>query len=171
LNYKNWNANFLFDWRQGGVLVSRTQALAGVAGQLEETGYRPESGIVADGVINVGTEENPVWEKNTTAINPETYYRQYYDRNHEENNTYDASYIKLRQLAFGYTFNNLKGSFLSDDVKLSVSLIGRNLFAISEIPHFDPEQLAVQGNQFVSGVEDMSYATTRSYGIKISLNF
>ncbi|HCX24114.1 MAG: SusC/RagA family TonB-linked outer membrane protein [Flammeovirgaceae bacterium] len=171
LAYKNWNANFLFDWRHGGVLVSRIQALAGVAGQLEETGYRPESGIVADGVVNVGTEENPIWEKNTTAINPETYYRQYYDRNHEENNTYDASYIKLRQLAIGYTFNNLKGSFLSDDVKLSVSLIGRNLFAISEIPHFDPEQLAVQGNQFVSGVEDMSYATTLSYGIKISLNF
>ena len=24
LSYKNWNASFLFDWRQGGVLVSRT---------------------------------------------------------------------------------------------------------------------------------------------------
>lgn len=171
LSYKNWNASFLFDWRQGGVLVSRTLALAGVAGQLEETAFRPESGIVAEGVVNTGTAENPIWTPNTIAINPETYYRQYYDRNHEENNTYNASYVKLRQLAIGYSFDRFGGDFFSQDVQLSISLIGRNLFALSEIPHFDPEQLAVQGNQFVSGVEDMSYATTRSYGIKIGLNF
>jgi hypothetical protein len=31
--------------------------------------------------------------------------------------------------------------------------------------------LAVQGNGFVSGVEDMSYPTSRSYGVKIGYNF
>jgi hypothetical protein len=54
---------------------------------------------------------------------------------------------------------------------LKISLIGRNIFAFSEIPHFDPEQVAVQGQQFVSGVEDMSYATSRSIGIKLGVNF
>lgn len=36
-SYRNWRLGFLFDWRQGGILVSRTLALAGVAGQLIET--------------------------------------------------------------------------------------------------------------------------------------
>jgi TonB-linked SusC/RagA family outer membrane protein len=169
-SYGNWDLNFLIDWRQGGVLVSRTQALAGVAGQLLETEDRPESGIIAEGVVNVGTVENPEWDANLTAVTPEQYYRQFYDRNHEENNTYDASYIKLREFSLAYTFRGERG-FFANDRNLRLSLVGRNLFAISDIPHFDPEQLAVQGNTFISGVEDMSYATSRSIGVKIGVQF
>ncbi len=171
--YKNINLGFVFDWRQGGVLVSRTQALAGVGGQLIETADRPEDGIVAPGVVNTGTVASPNYVPNTTAISAESFYRQFYDRNHEENNTYDASYLKLRELNLGYTFSktSLKDSFLKGLESLSINLIGRNLFAISDIPHFDPEQIAVQGQNIVSGVEDMSYATTRSFGLSIGLGF
>ncbi len=167
--YKNWNLGFLLDWRQGGIIVSRTRALGNVGGQLAETSFRPESGIVPEGVVNTGTTENPVFTPNTVAVSAESYYRQFYDRNHEENNTYDASFLKLRQFSIGYTFDNL--SLFNQDTSLSLSLIGRNLFAITENPHFDPEQLAVQGQGFVSGVEDMSYATTRSFGFKAGFNF
>tara|TARA_R110002051_G_scaffold237675_2_gene298501 strand:+ start:3057 stop:6218 length:3162 start_codon:yes stop_codon:yes gene_type:complete len=168
-NYKNWNLGFLFDWRQGGIIVSRTKALGNVGGQLAETAFRPEDGIVPEGVVNTGTEENPVYTQNTVAVSAESYYRQFYDRNHEENNTYDASFLKLRQLSIGYTFDNL--SFFNQDATLNLSLIGKNLFAITDNPHFDPEQLAVQGQGFISGVEDMSYATTRSIGFKAGFNF
>ncbi len=168
-NYKNWNLGFLFDWRQGGIIVSRTKALGNVGGQLAETAFRPESGIVPEGVVNTGTEAIPVYTPNTVAVTVESYYRQFYDRNHEENNTYDASFLKLRQLSIGYTFNNL--SIFNQDATLKLSLIGKNLFAITENPHFDPEQLAVQGKGFISGVEDMSYATTRSIGFKAGFNF
>jgi TonB-linked SusC/RagA family outer membrane protein len=172
LSYKNFDLSFLFDWRQGGILVSRTLALAAVGGQLKETEYRPEGGIVAEGEVNTGSDENPIWEANTTAIAAESYYRQYYDRNHEENNTYNATYLKLRQFSIGYTFKNDKQKgFISENRTLKVSVIGRNLFAISNIPHFDPEQMATQGQKFVSGVEDMSYASTRSIGIKFGYNF
>ncbi|MDO6471563.1 SusC/RagA family TonB-linked outer membrane protein [Maribacter sp. 1_MG-2023] len=168
-NYKNWNMGFLFDWRQGGIIVSRTRALGNVGGQLAETAFRPEGGIVPEGVLNTGTADNTVYSQNTVAVSAESYYRQFYDRNHEENNTYDASFLKLRQLSVGYTFDNL--SVLNQDATLSLSLIGKNLFAITENPHFDPEQLAVQGQGFISGVEDMSYATTRSIGFKAGFNF
>lgn len=168
--YKNWNLSLLLDWRQGGKLVSRTQALAGVGGQLLETENRPEEGIIAEGVVNTGSPENPAYSPNTTAVSAESYYRQFYDRNHEENNTYDASYLKIREFSLGYTFKN-RGAFLREGRALKVALIGRNLYAFSAIPHFDPEQLAVQGAQFVSGVEDMSYATTRSIGLKVGLDF
>ncbi|QLG45223.1 SusC/RagA family TonB-linked outer membrane protein [Costertonia aggregata] len=167
--YKNWNLGFLLDWRQGGIIVSRTRALGNVGGQLAETAFRPEGGIVPNGVVNVGTEENPIFEQNTVAVTAESYYRQFFDRNHEENNTYDASFLKLRQMSIGYTFDNL--NIFNQNASLSLSLIGRNLFAITENPHFDPEQLAVQGQGFVSGVEDMSYATSRSFGFKAGFNF
>ncbi|WP_040280221.1 SusC/RagA family TonB-linked outer membrane protein [Psychroserpens damuponensis] len=165
-SYKNWNLSFLFDWRQGGEVVSRTRALGNVGGQLAETGYRPEDGIVAQGVnVNTGLP-------NTVAVSAESYYRQFYDRNHEENNIYDASFLKLRQFSIGYDFQ-LKNGFLGlkEGADLSLSIIGNNLFVITENPHFDPEQLAVQGNGFVSGIEDMSYATTRSIGFKAGFNF
>lgn len=172
IQYKNFNFSVVGELRYGGQIVSRTLSLAGVGGQLLETVDRPESGIVIDGVVNTGTEASPEWVSNTQPISAERYYRQFYDRNHEENNIYNATYFKLRELAIGYTFetNKMQGLFqhISD---LNISLIGRNLFVFSEIPHFDPEQLAVQGNQFVRGVEDMSYATTRSIGIKLGLNF
>lgn len=168
--YKNFTASLLLDWRQGGEIVSRTQALAGVAGQLIETENRPEGGIVADGVVQ---NQQGGFSPNTTAISAESYYRQYYDRNHEENNTLDASYLKIRELSIGYTFKPgaLGNGFFRNIENLNISIIGRNLYAFSKIKHFDPEQLAVQGNNFISGVEDMSYASTRSIGFKVGFNF
>lgn len=169
---KNWNVGFLLDWRQGGEIVSRTRALGNVGGQLAETTIRPDEGIVAEGVVNTGTEAEPNYTPNTLAISAESYYRQFYDRNHEENNIYDASYVKLRQASIGYSFETIDGFLgIEDGMKFNVSLIGRNLFAITENPHFDPEQLAVQGNGFVSGVEDLSYATSRSLGFKLGIDF
>ena len=169
-SYKRFTASLLLDWRQGGEIVSRTQALAGVAGQLIETENRPEGGIVADGVV---LTPGGTYVQNTTAVSAEDYYRQYYDRNHEENNTLDASYLKIRELSIAYTFKpgSFGNGFFKNIHNFSVAVIGRNLYAFSKIKHFDPEQLAVQGNQFVSGVEDMSYATARSIGFKVGFNF
>ena len=164
--YKDWNASFLFDWRQGGEIVSRTRALGNVGGQLAETANRPTAGIVAQGVnANTG-------QPNTIAVSAESYYRQFYDRNHEENNVYDASYLKLRQFSIGYTLNLNEGFLgLKNTSTMNFSFIGNNLFVITENPHFDPEQLAVQGNGFVSGVEDLSYASSRSLGFKVGFDF
>lgn len=165
--------SMLWDWRQGGTIISRTLSLAGVAGQLEETAFRPEEGLVIDGVMNTGSMENPNYVANTVAIPSETYYRSYYDRNHEENNAYSATFLKLRELSLGYTVSseNSGMAWLTDGRQIRVSVIGRNLLAFSEIPHFDPEQFSVQGQNFVSGVEDMSYPTVRSIGANLSIQF
>ena len=171
-SYKNFSLNFLLDWSQGGEIVSRTRALGNVGGQLAETANRPTSGIVARGVVNTGTLENPVYVANTKAVSAESYYRQFYDRNHEENNIYDASFLKLRQISIGYNSVIKPGKLgLKEGGSFKISLIAKNLFAFTENPHFDPEQIAVQGNGFVSGVEDLSYATTSSYGINVGIKF
>lgn len=168
----NFNLGFLLDWRQGGILVSRTLALAGVAGQLIETADRPAAGIVAKGVVNTGTDQNPNYQPNTLAIPAETYYRMYYDRNNEENSTYNASYVKLREVTIGFSVPET--AWLAKKLRtqrLTVALVGRNLLALSHIPHFDPEQTSFQQNQLQTGVEDMTYPTTRNLGLKLSANF
>ncbi len=168
-SYKNFNFSFLLDWRQGGKVVSRTLALAAVGGQLKETENRPDAGIVAKGVVNTGTTEKPVYQPNTTAVTAETYYRMYYDRNHEENNTYDASFVKIREVQIGYQFP--KAALKGFCENITLSLVGRNLYAFSKISHFDPEQFGFQQQKLVSGVEDMSYPTTRSIGFKLGVTF
>jgi hypothetical protein len=169
----NFDLGVLLDWRQGGQIVSRTLALAGVAGQLAETADRPEAGFVIEGVQNTGSNENPVYVQNTTPISAESYYRSFYNRNHEENNVYDASYLKIREVSLTYRLNQeqLADSFLSSLGSLSVSLIGRNLYAFSAIPHFDPEQFAIQGQNIVGGVEDISYPSARSFGLNLGIEF
>ncbi len=168
ISWRGISLDVLIDWRQGGQLVSRTQALAGYSGQLDDTSFRPEEGIVIPGVVNIGTAESPDYEQNTQAISAEQYYRQFYNREHEENNTLDASFVKLRELRLGYDFSSDRYDWLQG---LSVALIGRNLAAISSTRHIDPEQFAVQGQRFVRGVEDMSYPTPRSVGLSLGFNF
>jgi TonB-linked SusC/RagA family outer membrane protein len=162
LRYENFTLDFVIDWRQGGEIVSRTQALGGGAGQIIETVDRPDAGIVPVGVT-------PTGEPNMVAVNAEAYYRNFYDRNHEENNTLDATFVKLREVRFGYTFplENLKMV-----QNLTISLVGRNLAIFSPgIKHFDPEQIAFQGQGFVSGVEDIAYPSTRSFGLSVGIDF
>ena len=96
----------------------------------------------------------------------------YYDRNHEENNVYNASYVKLRELSIGYTLPATAGFLQKLRMQnLTIALVGRNLYALSNIPHFDPEQTSFQGQQLQSGVEDMTYPTSRNVGVKLSVNF
>ena len=171
--YRNLELGVLLDWRQGGELVSRTLALAAGAGQTIETLDRPDAGIVIPGVVNIGTDEAPNFQPNTTPITAEDYYKSFYDRNHEEHNMYDASFLKIREVALTYRFSEdrLATGFLSGLGSLSVSLIGRNLYAFTEAPHFDPEQFAIQGQNIIAGVEDISYPSARSVGINLNVEF
>lgn len=168
--YKGFTLNVLLDWRQGGEIVSRTKAVGSTSGVLEETVEGRESGIVGDGVVNVGTEENPVYEENTKVVSASEYYNQYYNRANEESSVYDASYLKIREVGLSYTFPDRWTSKLNIQ-ELKVGVIARNLFTWTENPHFDPELSAMQGTSQVYGVEDLSYPSARSYGIHVQFKF
>ncbi|MGY6557646.1 MAG: SusC/RagA family TonB-linked outer membrane protein [Nitritalea sp.] len=169
VTYKNFSLSALLDWRIGGQVVSRTTAFAGAGGQLIETVNRPEEGIIVPGVVNIGTAESPNFVPNTTPIPAETFFRQFYDRNNEENNTFSADFLRLRELSIGY---DIPADFLKKRAKSAqVALIGRNLWMWSRIPHFDPEQVSFQRQSVQGGVEDMAYPTPRSMGVRLQVNF
>jgi len=169
-SYKDFNLNILFDWRNGGTIVSRTKALGSTSGVLQETLEGRENGFTGDGVTNVGTPENPQYVPNTTSVPASQFYNNFYDRGNEASALYDASYVKLRQVSLYYNLSdNFVKSIGFQSIKLG--LVGSNLLLFTENPHFDPELNALQGRNIVYGVEDMSYPSTRSFGMSLKTQF
>ncbi|MBK6264104.1 SusC/RagA family TonB-linked outer membrane protein [Marivirga sp. S37H4] len=170
LSYKGVQLGVLIDWRKGGTIVSRTRALGSTSGVLQETLEGRENGVIGEGVMNVGTNDNPQYVTNTTSVAASTFYNSYFDRGNEESALYDASYIKLRQLSLYYSMpKSFSNSIGFQDIKLG--FVGSNLLLFTENPHFDPELNAIQGRNITYGVEDMSLPSTRSYGISIKTKF
>ena len=169
-SYKNFTASVLIDWRQGGVITSRTKALGMTSGVLRESLEGREGGVVGQGVKNIGTVENPQYVNNDVSVPAGQYYNAYFDRGNELAPVYDASYIKVRQIGVYYKWDSdrLERAGLNN---LSIGLIGSNLFLFTENPHFDPELSGVQEANYTYGVEDMVYPSTRSFGLSLKTDF
>ena len=153
--YGNLTVSFLFDWRQGGTIVSRTKALGSTAGVLKETLPGRENGGIGIGVMNIGTEDNPEYVPNTTVVSAGSFYNSFFDRGNEASALYDASYLKLRQLSIYYTVPKKFTDKIGFE-KIQLGFVGSNLLLITDNPHFDPELSAMQGRNQTFGVEDMS---------------
>ena len=167
--YKNFNFNFLWDWRQGGVFLSRTLSLGSTSGILQSTLDGRETGFIGKGISNTGTAANPKYEANTKSIAASDYYGQYYNRANEASSILDASYVKLRQVGLSYSLpRNILGKSISD-VKFGIIL--SNVLLFTENPNVDPEVNAVQGRRYVYGVDDMSLPSSRSYGFNLNIKF
>ncbi len=170
--YKNFDFSFLVDWKNGGTLISRTKQIATYAGNLEGSEIRNDyKDIVPDGVKEVGGQYVPL--TNADAVGWWNYFKPMYDRrNQQETGIVSATYVKLREVKFGYSVpKSLAEKLKMESIK--VSLVGRNLglWTPSSNPHFDPETLALQGKNIIPGIEDVSYPSSRSYGINFLFNF
>jgi len=196
-NYKNFNFNFLVDFRKGGVVFSVTDMFGVYTGILEETAAINANGknvrdaladgggvlvddavygrvVVVDGVETIefldadgNVVTSPV--QNSTYVAANRYYYDYYGKN--ELSTFDASFVKLREVGMGYSFNNI-GFLKSIGVRnLNLSLVGRNLWIIfKNTKDIDPETSSSAGNTSV-GMETNAIPSTRSYGFNIRLDF
>jgi hypothetical protein len=98
----------------------------------------------------------------------DNYFAQY--ANVTDNIVYDASFVQLRELSFGYTFPN---SLLSKTPfeNASISFVGRNLALLwSNVPNIHPESAyTVSGN--AQGLEFFAMPVTRNFGFNINLSF
>jgi hypothetical protein len=168
--YKNVDLGFLIDTRQGGIVVSRTKTIGSTSGQLMETLEGRENGIVAEGVVNTGTAQNPVYVPNTTNVDARTYNNRFYERDNVEAAKYDASYTKLREVTLGYSFSpKMLEKLPISSARFSIT--GRNLLLWTENPHFDPEVVGVSGGTLQPGIENMSYPSTRLFTFNLQVSF
>ncbi|PZV82264.1 TonB-linked SusC/RagA family outer membrane protein [Algoriphagus aquaeductus] len=171
LSWKGFRLYTLIDIRQGGHMVSGTNYFAYNNGLHKETLVGRDGTLTVSGVTAAG--EANTWTIPADPTNPARYLIDNYWQRYAlvtENIVYDASFAKLREMSFGYTFPN---SMISKTpfTNLSLSFVGRNLALLwSKIPNVDPESAyAVDGNS--QGLEFFGMPTNRSYGFNLSANF
>ncbi len=166
-SYKGFNLGVLFDWRQGGVIMSRTVLIGGTSGLMDFTAVGREEGIISEGVIQ---NADGSYRPNDVRLSGRDYYWWRYNRGNEEIGMFDASFLKLREVKIGYNIPKkiLGNSFIQS---MSLSLVGRNLALWTENPHFDPETISFNGGTIVPGVEDMALPSSRSYGFNLNITF
>lgn len=166
-SYKNWRLSALVDGQYGGLIYSQTHHKMTEQGKLAHTLLGRETmTVVGDGVV---LNSDGSYSPNTTPVAINTWYADYYRRANLETNTFDASYLKLREVRLEY---NLPGKWL-DRTKfsaVSVALYGRDLFMISDFPIFDPETATLNGDTIMLGVEMGQMPTPRTWGLNLRLS-
>ncbi len=190
IRYKSFSFGALLDIKWGADLYSMSSMMAHVNGTAKATlvgregwynseelrkqanidpdNWIPSGGLVGNGVVNVGSADQPVYVKNETPVNPYDYWKFFQD-NSPEPFIYDASFVKLRELTLGYALNRrvLERTFLSD---VMFTFYARNLWTIfSDVPNIDPE--SAYNNSNGQGLEYGSLPSRRSFGLNIKLVF
>lgn len=153
--------SFLIDGKFGGKMYSQTNAHMIMFGRHADTLPGREGGVIGQGVKEDGVTPNDV------SVSAMTYYMAL--AGITENCMYDASFIKLRELSFGYSFPTkwVRKIGLS---ALSLSVVGRNLWNIyDKVPLVDPESsFNIDNGQ---GFESYGLPATRSVGFNLNVKF
>jgi len=167
--YKGFRLSIQFDGQMGGVIYSQTNHKLSQRGRLKHTlPGRAEGFVIGDGVVQ---NSDGTFSPNTVQVNPQRYYDQYYRRNNAETNTFDASFLKLREMLLEYSLP----TSLATKIGLqgaSLGLFGRNLLLFTnDFPAFDPESAQLESNSINVGYENGQLPSTRTMGINLKLNF
>lgn len=178
LTYKDLSLNFLIDIQKGGDVYSldthygQGTGLPYYTAGLNELGNPKRDPVSAGGgVLNEGVLEDGT--PNTTRARADYFGGAYYWGNSSRNpaalTIYDASYVKLRELALSYKLpvDKLFNGAISN---ANLSLIGRNLWIIHKnVPFADPESGLGAGN--AQGYLSGSFPTLRTIGLNLNFEF
>jgi TonB-linked SusC/RagA family outer membrane protein len=168
-SYGNFRFSVLVDGQHGGIIYSQTNHKMSEQGKLKHTLMGREEGfIIGEGVVDNG---DGTYSPNTTEVSPLEYYKRYYRRANVESNSFDASYLKLREVRLEYSLPKsllARTGFLNG---ASVALYGRDLAMLTDFPIFDPETAALNGSTIMPGVEIGQMPTPRTYGMNVTLQF
>lgn len=127
-SYKGINLSLLFSARFGGIVVSPTQGFLDGLGVSKASADARDAGGVP---INNG------------RIDAQHYYETVGLGQLLSHYTYSATNVRLQETSIGYTFPK---KWMGDRVKLTASLVGRNLWMIYCKAPFDPELTASTGS-------------------------
>lgn len=167
-NYNNFRFSVLVDGQLGGMVYSQSHHKMMEQGKLKSSLYGREENFI----IGAGVVQNPdkSYSPNTTKVLPVDYYADYYRRANVESNSFDASFLKLREARLEYSFpkSKLGKSFFK---QFSVALYGRDLLMITSFPIFDPETAALNGSTILPGVEMGQLPSSRTIGANITVKF
>jgi hypothetical protein len=111
-----------------------------------------------------------VFKQNTKQVNLADYYADVWRRANVEANSFDASFLKLREARIDFTLPaKLIGKLHLQGA--SFGIYGRDLLMITSFPMFDPETAALNGATILQGVEIGQMPSTRTIGANLTLKF
>ena len=170
LTWKGIRLDALVDGKFGGDIYSMTYTWGRYAGILEETLLGREGGLVGPGVMLDPAGDGTTYIPNDVVVPAKVYNQLAFSNSIAESSIFDATYVKLRHVTLGYTFNNsLFGNFPIEE--LQVSIVGRNLALLySKVPHIDPETAFSTANADL-GQEFGQLPSARSVGFNVSFKF
>jgi TonB-linked SusC/RagA family outer membrane protein len=169
INFKGLNFRFTFDYREGGLLFSNTVADLRASGLAAETAVNRDGSLIdTDAFIQ---EADGTLRPNDIPVTAQAFWGNYSDGSITENSIFEASFIKLREVALNYSLP----STILESVPFTTVTIGleaRNLAILySEIPHIDPETNLFGSANDGAGIEFNSPPTTRTFGVNLRLGF
>lgn len=165
--YKNFTLGVVVDAKYGGTIYSHSHHKLTEQGKLKHTLKGREEGfLIGEGVVQ---NEDGSYSPNTKEVGIADYYARHYQLNNTEANSFDASFLKLREISLEYNFP--KESIQDWNLtRLSLSLYGRNLATLSDFPMYDPEVAGLaSGTNMHPGVEIGQLPVPAEFGINIKL--
>ena len=184
LSFKGFRLGFLFDWKQGGDVLSLSNGYLRGLGLTKETAIDRERTYILPGFLADPLDPSqPMLDDdgnkipNNIQVSPQNYWsgatngtqRNQY-RFSAESLVFDATVFRLRELSFGYTLTkkHLQGLPFGS---LSLTLLGRNLwFKAPNFPHLDPET-STYGAGNAQGVEQYAPPNVKNMALNIKLSF
>ncbi|ALJ04344.1 SusC/RagA family TonB-linked outer membrane protein [Pseudalgibacter alginicilyticus] len=166
-SFGNITFNVMIDGQYGGIVYSQSNHKLIQQGKLTSTYEGRETGfITGDGVV---LNTDGTYSPNTTAAITPDWYNRYYRRANVESNSFDASFLKLREMSLQYNFpqKSLKNTGI---LGLSISVFGRNLATVSDFPIYDPETAALNGDTILPGIEMGQMPSPATYGFNLKVN-
>lgn len=175
-SYRGFVLSGLVDISQGGSLYSVDMKYGLATGLFAETaGLNAKGNPIRDAVEDGGgmIYSDAVYEDgspNTTYIWAGDWDSGWnYDLLPTAYSVYDASYVKLREVSFGYSLPS-KLLVKTPVSKITLSVVGRNLWLIHKnMPYYDPELSLSAGN--IQGISDGAYPSTRTFGFNLTVGF
>jgi TonB-linked SusC/RagA family outer membrane protein len=161
--WKNFTLYFLLDAKFGAKIYSEVNSLAVGNGKSKLTLPGRETGLTVSGADAAGNST-------TTTITPANLVNYYSNlATITQNYVYDASFVKLREISFGYSCPQkwIAGSPFS---RINLSLVARNLLILyKKTPNIDPESNTTSDNG--QGIAATVYPTTRNLGFSLKVSF
>lgn len=185
LKYKDLSLTFLIDIQKGGDVFSLDLWYGMGTGLYKETAGKNDlgnekraplagrddanhtyaatsGGVIEDGVLADGS-------KNWVRRSQQNYAAIGWATDPNKRFVYDASYVKLREVALTYNLPKTIASKLAL-ANASVSLVGSNLWIIHKnLPYADPEASQSSGN--IQGWQSGVMPATRNFGVTLNLEF
>ena len=168
-SFKGFDFNFLIDIRKGGVINSQTVSIVRGSGLAAETAVNDRTPIIDPGVIR--NADGTYRPNDKPVASMQQYWSQLDNSVSPENNIFDGSYSKLREVRVAY---NLPASMLKKTPfsNISIGIEGRNLWIISSnVPHIDPEANVLGTGLIGEGLERGSIPSSRSIGANLRVTF